>query len=78
MKSHTQEEIVTKELKMTNEVAKIKKEGLKHCHEIITKVDVEINFKNRKSKHQKMNNNITCMKNFRMLFHKPVSMSVSR
>jgi hypothetical protein len=51
MKSQTQEEIVTKELKMTNEVAEIKKEGLKHHHEIITKVDLEIKFKNMKSKH---------------------------
>jgi hypothetical protein len=46
MKSHTQEEIVLKELGMVKKVAEIeKKEGLKHCQKIITKVDAEINFK---------------------------------
>jgi hypothetical protein len=42
MKSHIQEELILKELEMVKEIAKMeKKEGLKHCQEIITKVDVK-------------------------------------
>jgi hypothetical protein len=48
MKSQIQEELVLKELEMVKEVAKIeKKEELKHCQEIITKVDAKIDFKKR-------------------------------
>jgi len=36
---------------MVKEVVEVeKKEGLKHCQEIITKVDVEINIRNREIK----------------------------
>jgi DUF2075 family protein len=49
MKSQThQEEIVLMKLKMVLKVAKTeKKEGLKHCQEIVTKVDAKINFRNK-------------------------------
>jgi hypothetical protein len=51
MKSHTQEELVLKELKMVKEVVEMeKKKGLKHFQKIITKADVETNFKNREIK----------------------------
>jgi hypothetical protein len=40
-----------KELEMVKEVTKIeKKEGLKHRQDIITKVDVEIDFRNKEIK----------------------------
>jgi hypothetical protein len=46
MKSHTQKEIVLKELEMVKEIAKIeKKEGLKHSQEIITKANEKIDFR---------------------------------
>jgi hypothetical protein len=61
-KSHTQEELVLKELEMVKEVVEVeKKEGLKHRQEIITKVDVEINLRIGKSKYLEMSNS-TCMK----------------
>ncbi len=51
MKSQTQEEIVLQELEMAKEVAQTKKkQGLKHCQEIITKVNIKIDFKNREIK----------------------------
>ncbi len=40
-----------KELEMAKEIAKIeKKEGLKHCQEIITKVNVKNDFRNMEIK----------------------------
>ncbi len=51
MKSQTQEELILKEVEVVKEVVKIEnKEGLKHHQEIITKVDVEIDFRNKEIK----------------------------
>jgi hypothetical protein len=51
MKPQTQKEIVLKELEMVKEIIKAKKkEGLRHHQEIIIKVDVEIEFKNKEIK----------------------------
>ncbi len=40
MKLQTQQDMILKELKMVKEVVEMEKqEGLKHCQDIITKVD---------------------------------------
>ncbi len=51
MKSQTQQEIILKELKMVKDVIEIEnKEGRKHHQKIITKGNVEFDFRNREIK----------------------------